>query len=178
MSGITETFPRLQHVRFKTDQGEFEGRVSSARGKGVRVTPFVQVTAQVAAQIKSVATIGKDDLTPAEAIRADLVLDAFKGSDSLLSSPFVRKIFFPDYPLHMLEWLELPTTQPNIDFTYRPLNPSQTKAVGRCLSNKEEDRHVIVVVSSTPPFSYSFSQRVSGTSRYWQDYRDRGNSSE
>jgi hypothetical protein len=167
-------FLRLQHVRLKTDQGEIKGHVSYASGKAVRVTPHAQVNAQ----IKSVATIGKEDLTPAEATRADLILDAFKGSDSLLSSPFVRKIFFPDYPLHTLKWPELPTTQPKIDFTYRPLNPSQKKAVGRCLSNKEEDRHVVVVVSSTPVFSCPFSRRVSGTSRYREDHRDRGHSSE
>jgi hypothetical protein len=35
---------------------------------------------------------------------ANLVPDAFKGSDSLLSSPFVRTIFFPDYPLPLRSW--------------------------------------------------------------------------
>jgi Cdc6-like AAA superfamily ATPase len=52
-----------------------------------------------------------------------------------------------------LKWPELPTSQPKINFTYRQLNISQRKAVEKCLSNKEEDRHVVIVVSSTPSFS-------------------------
>ena len=128
---------------FKTDKGDVKGHVSKVQGKAVKVTPRAQVTAQ----IKSVVTIGKEELTGAEATRASLILDAFKGSNSLLSSPFVRKILFPDYPLHTLKWPELPTTKPKIDFAYRPLNASQKKAVERCLSNKEEDRHVVIIVS-------------------------------
>jgi hypothetical protein len=164
----------LQHIRFKTANGEIKGHVSKVQGRAVKVTPHAQVNAQ----IKSVVTIGKEDLNGAEATRADLVLGAFKGLDSLLSSPFVRKIFFPNYPLDTLKWPELPTTQPKIDFTYRPLNTSQTRAVERCLSNKEEDRHVVIVVSSAFPLSCPFSRRAAGTSRYWEDHRDRRCSSE
>ena len=91
-------------------------------------------------------TVGKDEPTGAEATRAGLILGAFKGSDSLFTSPFVRKVFFPNYPLHTLKWPELPTTQPEIGFTYRPLNKSQRKAVEKCLSNQEADRQVVIVV--------------------------------
>ena len=117
--------------------------MTRVQGKAVQVTPHAQVTTQ----IKSVVTIGKDELTGAEASRADLILGVFKGSDSLLSSPFVRKIFFPRYPFHTLKWPELPATQPNINFTHRELNGSQREAVERCLSSKEQDRHVVIVVS-------------------------------
>ncbi|KAF9647978.1 hypothetical protein BDM02DRAFT_3144973, partial [Thelephora ganbajun] len=119
--------------------GEIRGHVSKVQGKAVKVTPQTQFAAT--AKIRSVVTIGKDQLTGAEASRADLILNAFKGGESLLSSPFVRKIFFPGHPLHALKWPKLPTTQPEIVFTYRDLNESQRKAVERCLSNKEEDRH-------------------------------------
>ena len=120
------------------------------RAGGRSVT--VAAHAQPATNIRSVATIGKDGLTVAEASRADVILSAFKGSNSLLSNPFVRKIFFPGYPLHTLKWPGLPTTQPNINFTHQELNESQLKAVERCLSSKEEDRHVVIVVSSISSF--------------------------
>jgi len=143
--------------------------VKKVQGRTVHVTPHAQFTAK----IQSVVTIGKDDLTGAEATRAALILDAFKGSDSLLSSPFVRKIFFPDFPLHTLKWPELPPTQPRVDFTHRELNESQQRAVQKCLSNKEEDRLVIIVVSSTSSLSCLTSPRASGTARHRQDHRNR-----
>jgi len=140
---------RSQHIQFKTDQGDIKGHVRGVSGRAARVVPHSQFTGK----IKSVITIGKDDLTGAEATRAMLILNAFKGQDSLLSSPFARKIFFPEYPLDALQWPQLPTSEPKIEFTYRQLNGSQQNAVERCLSNKEEDRHVVIVVSSAlPPF--------------------------
>ena len=143
--------------------------MKSVKGRAVTVTP----QAQFSANIESVATIGKEGLTGAELSRAGLILDAFKGSDSLLSSPFVRKIFFPGYPLDTLKWPELITTQPTINFAYRKLNESQRKAVERCLSNKEEDRHVVIVVSSTSSFTFPTSRWAQGTARDRQDYGDR-----
>ena len=136
------------------------------KGKAVRVVPHAKFNAK----IRSVVTVGKEELTLAEATRASLVLDAFEGSDSLLSSPFVRKIFFPNYPLHKLKWPELPGTWPEIDFTYRELNESQRKAVEKSLSNKEEDRHVVIVVSSIPSFYFPLSRWVSGAARDRQNH--------
>lgn len=121
--------------------------MSSVQGRAVKVTPH----SQFSARIKSVVTIGKDDPTGAEANRANLILETFKGSDCLLSSPFVRKIFFPKFPLHTLQWPQLPATQPEINFTFRQLNQSQQTAVEKCLNNKERDRQVVIVVSSTLP---------------------------
>ena len=142
--------------------------MKNVEGRAVLVTPRTQFTAN----IESVATIGKEDLTRAEASRASLILSTFEGSDSLFSSPFVRKIFFPDYPLHTLKWPESPATQPNINFTYRPLNESQRKAVKRCLSNKVEDRHVVIVVGSLSSFSSFASPFASGTARDREDHGD------
>jgi hypothetical protein len=122
--------------------------------------------------ITSVVTVGKDDLTGAETSRASLILDAFKGGDALLTTPFVRKIFFPDYPLETLKWPALPKTQPKVNFTHRQLNESQQKAVEKCLSNKEEDRHVVIVVSSFPSLPYLISPRVSGAARDRQNHCD------
>jgi len=157
---------RLQHIRFETDQGQIKGHVSTVQGRTVRVTPHAQLTAK----IKSVVTVGKEDLTGAEATRAGLILDAFKGSDSIFSSPFVRKVFFPNYPLHTLKWPELPTTQPKVTFSNREPNKSQRKAVQKCLSNKEEDRHVVIVVSSSCSFYFPFSLWVSGAARDRKDH--------
>ena len=148
--------------------------MNHVQGRAVRVTPQAQFTGK----INSVVTVGKGDPTNAEATRASLILDAFEGSGSLLSTPFVRKVFFPDYPLHTLKWPELPTTQPRVSFTYRELNKSQRKAVEKCLSNQEEDRHVVIVVSSTPSFPFPTSPRVSGATRDRQDHCDRRRRSE
>ncbi|KAF9787499.1 P-loop containing nucleoside triphosphate hydrolase protein [Thelephora terrestris] len=132
-----------QHLRFKTDRGKFKGRAKDVSGKSVEVVLKTKFSAT--AKIEYVVTVGKEGLTIAEISRASLVLGAFEGAGALLSSPFVRKIFFPDYPLHTLKWPKSPKTQPKINFTYRPLNASQRKAVEKCLSNEEEDRHVIIV---------------------------------
>ena len=120
--------------------------MKNVSGRAVKVAPHTRINAT--AKIKSVVTIGKDELNGAETTRAILVLDAFRDGDTLLSSPFVRKIFFPDHPITMLKWPKLPKTEPKIDFTHKNLNESQTKAVEKCLSNEEEDRHVIIVVRS------------------------------
>jgi len=125
---------------------------------------------KITAKIKSVITVGKEELTGAEANRASLILGAFKGSDSLFTSPFVRKVFFPNYPLDTLKWPELPTTQPEISFTYRPLNKSQRKAVEKCLSNQEADRHVVIVVSSSSSFYFLISQWVLGATGDRKDH--------
>ena len=163
----------LQHIRFNTDQGKIKGLVKHVNGRAVRVTAYAQPNTN----IRSVVTIGKEGLTAAEASRASLVLGTFKASDSLLASPFVRKIFFPGYPLHTLRWPKLPTTQPNINFTYRQLNESQRKAVVRCLSNKEEDRHVVIIVSSISSSSLP-RLTISGTTRDREDHSDRCSCSE
>ena len=150
--------------------------MSDVQGRAVTVTPHAQFAPAV--KITSVVTIGKDELTDAENCRAGLILDAFKGGNALLTSPFVRKIFFPDYPLESLKWPALPTTQPKVNFTYRQLNESQQIAVEKCLSNREEDRHVVVIVSPTSSLSCLISPRSSGTSRDRQDHCNRSYGSE
>ena len=150
----------IQHIRLNTDQGEFKGHVKKVQGKAVQVTPHAQFIAT--AKITSVVTIGKEELTGAQTSRADLTLDAFKGGDALLSTPFVRKIFFPEYPLQKLKWPALPTTQPKIASSSRQLNPSQERALEKCLSNKEEDRLVVIIVgpaSSLSPLRFTKSIR-------------------
>lgn len=144
------------------------------QGRAVRVTPHTQFTSK----IKSVVTIGKEELTGAEASRAGLLLGAFEGSDSLFSSPFVRKLFFPGFPLHTLKWPPLPATRPKYSFAYRELNNSQRMAVERCLSNKEKDRHVVIVVSFASSFSFPASRWVSGATGDRQDHCDRRRCSE
>lgn len=134
----------LQHLRFETDQGNFKGYARGVSGKSVQATPGFSETATVI----SVTTIGKEGLTNAGASRASLVLSAFKGANTLLSSPFVRKIFFPDYPSYKFQWPPRSGTQPRINFTHRPLNGSQLVAVQKCISNNKKNRHVVIVVSS------------------------------
>ena len=165
-----------QHIRFKTDQGEIKGHVRDVTGRAVKVSSHSQFPST--AKITSVVTIGKEGLNGAGSSRADLILMTFQGRDVLLSSPFVRKFFFPEYPLHTLEWPRMPPTQPKVDFTYRQLNTSQRKAVEKCLSNSEEDRHVVIIVSQTPsvPFPYLIP-RISGAAGYREDNRNRRNGS-
>jgi regulator of nonsense transcripts 1 len=135
--------------------------VKKVQGKAVQVTPHAQFIAT--AKITSVVTIGKEELTGAQTSRADLTLDAFKGGDALLATPFVRKIFFPEYPLQKLKWPTLPVTQPKTAVSYRQLNPSQERAMEKSLSNKEEDRLVVIVVSSSSSLSSScFTVSVRG----------------
>lgn len=166
----------MQHIQFKTDQGEIKGRVKEVRGRAVTVTPHARFAAT--AKITSVVTVGKEDLTGAETSRADLILDAFKGGDALLTSPFVRKIFFPDYDLRTLKWPRLPMTQPKIGFTHRPLNASQRRAVEKCLSNQEQDRHVVVIVSSARSSVLpQLTTGVSGSTRDRQNHRNRSSRS-
>ena len=163
-----------QHIRFKTDQGKIKGHVRDVTGKAVTVSSYSQFPST--AQITSVATIGKEGLTDAGSSRAGLILMTFQGRDVLLSSPFVRKIFFPEHPLDNLKWPQLPLTQPNVNFTYRQLNTSQRKAVEKCLSNSEEDRHVVIIVSQTPllPSPYLILS-VSGATGYREDDCNRRN---
>ncbi|KAF9786615.1 P-loop containing nucleoside triphosphate hydrolase protein [Thelephora terrestris] len=116
------------HLRFKTDQGKFKGRVKGVSGKSVEVAPKTKFSET--AKIEYVVTVGKEGLTIAGTSRASLVLGAFEGAGALLSSPFRPK---------------MPKTQPKINFTYRPLNAPQRKAGEKCLSNEEEDRRVVVV---------------------------------
>lgn len=153
----------IQHIQLSTDHGEIKGHVRKARGRAVKVIPHAQIIAS--AKITSVVTIGKEALTEAESSRAGLILDAFKGGNILLTCPFVRKIFFPGYNLETLKWPDLPKTQPNISFTYRPLNESQQRAVKKCLSGEEEDRHVVVIVSPASLSSWFSSQWVPGATR-------------
>ena len=72
----------------------------------------------------------------------------------------------------------MPPTQPRVNFTYRELNTSQRKAVEKCLSNNEEDRHVVIIVSQTPSFTFPYLiPRISGAARYREDNRNRRNGS-
>ena len=72
----------------------------------------------------------------------------------------------------------MPPTQQKVNFTYRQLNTSQRKAVEKCLSNSEEDRHVVIIVSQTLSFPFpSLIQRVSGSAGYREDNRNRRNGS-
>ena len=167
---------RFQHIRFKTDQGEIKGHVKKVRGKAVKISPHARFA--ITAKIQSVVTIGKEGLTFAESSRAALVLDAFKGGDLLLSSPFVRRIFFPNYSLDTLKWPQFPASKPGLNFTHRELNPSQENAVLKCLGNKKKDRDVVIIVSPSSPMSQRFvSPCVSGTSRDRKDHRDHCHSS-
>jgi hypothetical protein len=69
--------------------------VKGVSGKSVEVAPKTKFSET--AKIEYVVTVGKEGLTIAGTSRASLVLGAFEGAGALLSSPFVRKIFFPDF---------------------------------------------------------------------------------
>lgn len=123
-------------LQFETAKGKVDGRATTVRGKAVKVTVSKNIDA-----IKSVVTIGKEDPTNAESRRSIIVLEAFKGSDSLFRSPSVRKMFFPSFPTSQLVWPSaLPGPTPVVNFPYRDLNPSQRAAVEFCLCRTEKRR--------------------------------------
>jgi regulator of nonsense transcripts 1 len=127
----------------ETPNGKVSGRAIQVRGKTAKISVSKKVDGGA---IRSITTVGKEDLTCAEKQRSLIVLDAFQGSAYLLSSPFVQSIFFPPLPANKLKWPEPflgPT--PTIDFPYRPLDDSQRKAVDFCLSMKKESRIGLIV---------------------------------
>jgi hypothetical protein len=80
-SGLTGTFFAITAHPVQDRPRGIKGHVSKVQGRAVKVTPHSQFTAK----IKSVVTVGKEELNGAEASRANLILDAFKGQ--IPSSP-------------------------------------------------------------------------------------------
>ncbi|KII85038.1 hypothetical protein PLICRDRAFT_116758 [Plicaturopsis crispa FD-325 SS-3] len=98
-------------------------------------------------KIKSVTTNGKEGNTTAEALRAHVVLDAMKGTQSILAHAFVRKIWLPTESV-LWPTSRVPRRLMPLQFKNRPLNGSQKLAVNAILSISEE--HRITVIHGPP----------------------------
>ncbi|KAI6108081.1 P-loop containing nucleoside triphosphate hydrolase protein [Pisolithus sp. B1] len=94
-------------------------------------------------KIKSVTTIGKEDLTFAETCRENVISAILREESTLLSHPFVRAIWFPG---HQVWWLPSSHLKPKIPICCANLeiNPSQERAVEKILSAENADRLVLI----------------------------------
>ncbi|KZP11024.1 hypothetical protein FIBSPDRAFT_195553 [Athelia psychrophila] len=85
-------------------------------------------------RIKEIWTVGKEDPTGAEALRAAIILKGLQQRNTILTQPFVQSIWLPN---ERITWPPRQVTRATqIHFPYRPLNTSQTRAVAEIISNK------------------------------------------
>lgn len=93
-------------------------------------------------KIQSVTTIGKDNLTCAESARQDIVLGTLQHKTTILSNPFFQVLWLRR---ERVVWLKSKGQRgaPSVHFP-RGLNTSQDTAVRRILSDKDDDRIVMV----------------------------------
>lgn len=125
-----------------------DGRKSIVKGRAIQVEGRA-ATLQLhnpfqGNSVRSIVTVGKESLTTAEGRRERIVLDAFRGSNSLLSMPFVRLIWLPS---EQPDWLTTPRLpRPKLPVTPQTehLNPSQQTAVQAIISEAASDRFVLI----------------------------------
>ncbi|CAL1716325.1 unnamed protein product [Somion occarium] len=127
-------------VKCKADKSTSIGRVSTAKGKSATVNLNQSLPLQGRV---SVYTIGKEDLTNAEAARIDIILTCLQRTNTFFEQPFAAFIF-----------LQVPFSKPissigmQLPAAYFPgtrtLNPSQLCAVKRILSNASSDRVCLI----------------------------------
>lgn len=96
-------------------------------------------------KIHSVTTVGRDDRTPAESLRDEVLLNALQGTSSILNHPFAQELWVADTSP---DWGSVPKPfrtdgieicSPSID-----LNASQETALGAILSNEDSQRVVLI----------------------------------
>jgi AAA domain len=93
-------------------------------------------------KISSISTIGKEELTSAEAQRANIILKALQQTLPILKNPFVRRIWLPSEPTTWPRPLS-----PPLEYLWFPgcdLNSSQLDAVDAVLSDDDADRTVVI----------------------------------
>ncbi|KAI6030237.1 P-loop containing nucleoside triphosphate hydrolase protein, partial [Pisolithus marmoratus] len=94
-------------------------------------------------EIRSVTTVGKADLTSAEAYRESIILAILKGESTLLSYPFFKAIWLPNDPIR---WPQSDDPKPEIPICCQDLrvNDSQQRAIEKILSVSDRDRVVLI----------------------------------
>ncbi|KAI6094840.1 P-loop containing nucleoside triphosphate hydrolase protein [Pisolithus croceorrhizus] len=146
-SGITETMDNLtltcnryptrirtsteQFLQIETQKGvRVQGRTIHVQGRQAQIEVWGSLRGD---KIRSVTTIGKADLTSAEAYRESVTIAILKGESGLLSNPFFKVIWLPDDP-------------PKIPI-YRGIvkvNASQERAIEKILSTSDKDRVALI----------------------------------
>ncbi|KAI6168014.1 P-loop containing nucleoside triphosphate hydrolase protein [Pisolithus thermaeus] len=130
-----------QFLQIETRNGaQVPGRAVRVEGRQARI----QISATLQDdEIKSVTTIGKADLTSAEACRESVVLSILNGDLSLLSNPFFKTIWLPEDPIH---WPPSEHVKSEIPIRCGDLkvNASQERAIEKILSASDEDRVVLI----------------------------------
>ncbi|KAG6326106.1 hypothetical protein ID866_12983, partial [Astraeus odoratus] len=132
---------RQQFLEIETQQGSrIKAHALKVAGRQAQIIVQGSVTGD---NIKSITTVGKADLTPAEAAREKAILETLKGESSLLSQPFFKTIWLPrDTP----SWPQtnLPDCSKQIYCSDLNLNTAQEAAVEKILSSSDENRTVLI----------------------------------
>ncbi|KAG6326048.1 hypothetical protein ID866_13041, partial [Astraeus odoratus] len=132
---------RQQFLEIETQQGSrIKAHTRKVDGRQAEIEVQGSVTGD---NIKSITTVGKADLTPAEAAREKAILETLKGESSLSSQPFFKTIWLPrDTP----SWppTNLPDCSKQIYCSDLNLNTVQEAAVEKILSNSDENRTVLI----------------------------------
>lgn len=143
-----------QHLQIQTagDSGKnhIKGHATRAVGKKANVT--LQGALKSDAGKLTVYTIGRDDPTNAEELRAHAVRMALQRRTALTKQPFVRAIWFPGQAstevvkaartVKMIKAEKSTTVE--VTFEERPLNASQRKAVEAILDESPERGLVVI----------------------------------
>ncbi|KAI6108102.1 P-loop containing nucleoside triphosphate hydrolase protein [Pisolithus sp. B1] len=130
-----------QFLQIETRNGaQVPGRTVRVEGRQARIQILGTLQDD---EIKSVTTIGKADLTSAEACRECVILSMLNGELGLLSNPFFKTIWLPDDPIH---WPPSDHLKSKIPIWCGDLkvNASQERAIEKILSASDEDRVVLI----------------------------------
>lgn len=117
------------------------GQAGWVRGRSARVRVDGPVLGDT---ILSVTTIGRGDPTCAESTRRDIIRETLQHETKLLSNPFFRALWFSE---ERLVWPKSKRRKAEIPIPIHPscdLNDSQRAAVQKILSDKDNDRIVLV----------------------------------
>jgi regulator of nonsense transcripts 1 len=125
-------------VRSDGRKSNFNTRVPRIRGR----TAQLDTSGASQAQKLSICTIGREDPTAAEALRANILLKALQNIDMILDLPLVQDIWFPK-PMCNFQATISQDLVP-ITFDRCRLNDSQKAAVHAIFSNEPSDRIVLI----------------------------------
>ncbi|KAI6095147.1 hypothetical protein F5141DRAFT_973054, partial [Pisolithus sp. B1] len=130
-----------QFLQIETQKGvRVQARAIRVQGRQAQIEVWGSLRGD---KIRSVTTIGKADLTSAEAYRESVTLAILKGESGLLSNPFFKAIWLPDNPVC---WPKSTHLQPKIPI-YRgvlEVNASQERAIEKILSALDKDRVALI----------------------------------
>ncbi|KAI6042869.1 hypothetical protein EDC04DRAFT_2563508 [Pisolithus marmoratus] len=130
-----------QYLQIETCNGvQVKGRAVQVEGRQVQISLSGSLGGN---GIKSVTTVGKPDLTSAEACRESVILAVLKGESTLLSQAFFKAIWLPKDPP---SWAPIDLVKPKIPICCPNIkvNPSQERAIEKILSAPHEDRLVLI----------------------------------